>query len=184
MMHDEISAWRKQMRVRLIAQREALDPVDRAARDTVLSAALRARLAGLGGTLGFYWPMRGEFDARAVVGEWLLGSEHRAALPVVLEKAAPLAFRAWLPEEPMAAGIFGTTVPANDVRVVPTALLIPLVGFDAAGYRLGYGGGFYDRTIAALPPGTKTMGIGYETGRLLTIYPQPYDCQLDQLLTA
>ncbi len=188
MMQDEIKAWRKEMRTRLIAQRCALTPVDRAQRDTFLASALRAQLAGLEGTLAFYWPMRGEFDARPIVTDWLRqNAQRRAALPIVLEKAAPLGFRAWTPEELMVAGIFGTTVPRDDVRLVPTALLIPLVGFDEQGYRLGYGGGFYDRTVAALAslsPRLVTIGIGYELGRLPTIHPQPYDCKLDHFLTA
>lgn len=107
----------------------------------------------------------------------------RAVLPVVIAKHQPLRFRAWQPDTVMQPAGFGTSVPSSGEWLVPTVLLIPLVGFDEAGYRLGYGGGYYDRTLAALQPAPRTIGIGYAAGRLETIYPQAYDLKLDALLT-
>jgi 5-formyltetrahydrofolate cyclo-ligase len=74
-------------------------------------------------------------------------------------------------------------MPDSGEIVVPDLLVVPLVGFDAQGYRLGYGGGFYDRTIAAMPAKPRTIGVGFELGRLLTIYPEPHDIPLDSVIT-
>jgi 5-formyltetrahydrofolate cyclo-ligase len=74
-------------------------------------------------------------------------------------------------------------VPAERQVVSPTALLVPLVGFDEQGYRLGYGGGYYDRTLAASKPRPLAIGLGYEFGRLATIHPQPHDAPMDAIVT-
>ncbi len=105
-------------------------------------------------------------------------------LPVVIGKDQPLRFRAWQPDTVMQAAGFGTSVPSAGEWLTPTVLLIPLVGFDEAGYRLGYGGGYYDRTLAALQPKPRTIGIGYAAGKLATIHPQPYDGKLDSIVKA
>lgn len=110
--------------------------------------------------LAVYWPLGGEPD---------LGDTYRTlalegaalALPVVRERHAPLAFAAWTPGEAMDKDLTGIAVPA-DLRIVarPPALLVPCLGFDEAGYRLGYGGGFYDRTLAGgVRPAT--LGVAY-----------------------
>jgi 5-formyltetrahydrofolate cyclo-ligase len=83
----------------------------------------------------------------------------------------------------MARGIWNIPIPRERNSVRPTALLVPLVGFDAAGYRLGYGGGYYDRPLATLVPKPLTIGVGYELGRLETIYPQPHDIPMDAIVT-
>lgn len=137
------------------------------------------------GVLGFYWPIQGEYDARPVVTRWLAGgTSRRAALPVVIRRATPLVFRNWTPDTPMMPAGFGTSVPLPDEQVIPRTLLIPLVGFDLAGYRLGYGGGYYDRTVAALPQRPHTIGIGYSICRLASIEPQSFDLKLDRLVIA
>ncbi len=97
--------------------------------------------------VGFYFPIRGEPDLRAVIGAWLaLDSRRVAALPVINGKV--LAFHAWTMDSPMRAGDFGIPVPAQGRAVQPECLLIPCLGFDAERFRLGYGGGYYDRTLA------------------------------------
>ena len=177
--------WRKER----IAARRSMPPDARATADTTLNKALRGALDAIDtGVLAFYWPIQAEFDARPAVAEWLTGSgqsgeERRAVLPVVIGKDQPLRFRAWQPDTVMQPAGFGTSVPSTGEWLVPTVLLIPLVGFDEAGYRLGYGGGYYDRTLAALQPRPRTIGIGYAAGKLATIYPQSYDMKLDALLT-
>src|SRR5690606_21931832 len=80
-------------------------------------------------------------------------------------------------------GIWNIPIPAEREPVRPTALLVPVVGFDAAGYRLGYGGGYYDRTLALLEPRPLTIGVGYAGARLDTIHPQPHDIPLDAIVT-
>lgn len=182
---DDLAARRAQWRRDLLARRKALHPDERAAADARLDAGLERILDGINGVLGFYWPIQGEYDARPVVTRWLAGAAGRqAALPVVIRRAAPLIFRNWTPETPMMAAGFGTSVPVPDDQLVPRTLLIPLVGFDREGYRLGYGGGYYDRTTAALPERPHTIGIGYAVCRLESIEPQHYDLKLDRLVVA
>jgi len=182
---DELAARRAQWRRDLLARRKALTTEERATADGLLDAELEGMLAGIDGILGFYWPIQGEYDARPVVTRWLAGaSGRRAALPVVIRRAAPLIFRNWTAETPMMAAGFGTSVPVPDDQLIPRTLLIPLVGFDRDGYRLGYGGGYYDRTTAALQPRPHTIGIGYATCLLATIEPQDYDLKLDRLIVA
>jgi 5-formyltetrahydrofolate cyclo-ligase len=132
--------------------------------------------------LGFYWPFQGEIDVRHLVRNFLaLGAE--AALPVVVEARQPLEFWSWRPRIKLTRGVWNIPVPSDRSPVQPTVLLVPLLGFDAAGYRLGYGGGYYDRTLATLAQKPLTIGIGYEVGRLQTIYPQPHDRPMDAIVT-
>jgi 5-formyltetrahydrofolate cyclo-ligase len=178
-----LAAWRSERRAALLAARDALPAATRAR----AGAAIVASLAGLEegrapAVVGFYWPVRGEIDVRPFV-ERLRAAGSLAALPVVGEPGAPLAFHRWTPETDMHAGPFGIPSPAGGDALVPDLLLIPLVGFDDAGYRLGYGGGYYDRTLAALTPPPRTIGIGYELGRMATIRPQAHDVPLDLVVT-
>jgi 5-formyltetrahydrofolate cyclo-ligase len=107
-----------------------------------------------------YWPMRSEADPRPILTA--LGARgHPLCLPVVVGKGQPLVFRAWRPGDALVAGGFGTLVPAPDqAPVVPRLLLVPLLAFDRRGYRLGYGGGFYDRTLAALRAAGPVVAVG------------------------
>ncbi len=193
MTPDALSQQRQVWRKTLLGTRRAMPPEVRAAADARLHAALRNTLDTIAsGVLAFYWPIQAEFDARPAVTAWLTqaGGARRVVLPVVVAKDQPLRFRAWTPATPMQAAGFGTSVPSAGEWLIPTVLLIPLVGFDDAGYRLGYGGGYYDRTLASLQtkPRTietkpRTIGIGYASGRLASIHPQPYDLKLDALIT-
>jgi 5,10-methenyltetrahydrofolate synthetase len=132
--------------------------------------------------VGVYWPVRGEPDLRGTVAEWLAGDARRvAALPRIAGPA--LEFHQWTPEAMMQAGAFGIPVPAHGRVVQPDCLLIPCVGFDNARFRLGYGGGFYDRTYATLVPWPLAVGIAFEATRVDSIDPQPHDMKLDVVLT-
>jgi 5-formyltetrahydrofolate cyclo-ligase len=133
--------------------------------------------------VGFYWPLKGEPDLRPFVRELIVqGAE--AALPVVVVKNQPLEFWRWEPGTKLTRqSVWGIPVPAERVPAHPEVLLAPVVGFDDAGYRLGYGGGYYDRTLASLDPKPFVIGVGYELGRLATIHPQPHDIPLDLIVT-
>ncbi len=153
-------------------------------------AALAARIATLLAErspycVAFYWPFAGEFDARATLVNWLHEAPtHCAALPVVTEVGGALRFHRWTPETPMKEGYFKIPVPAHAVAVHPDLLLVPCVGFDPARYRLGYGGGYYDRTLARLKPRPFTAGISYECGRVTHLLPhEAHDIALDLVLT-
>ena len=180
--------WRKQ----ILQQRRDMPAVERARADAALDAQLRAALGAISdGVLAFYWPIQAEFDARPALAAWLAentqghgSATRRAVLPVVIGRNQPLRFRQWNTTTVMQPAGFGTSVPSTGEWLPPTVLLIPLVGFDAAGYRLGYGGGYYDRTLPTLTPRPQTIGIGYAAGWLATIHPQPHDCKLDAILAA
>jgi 5,10-methenyltetrahydrofolate synthetase len=134
------------------------------------------------GPISFYWPFRGEPDLRPLMRT--LDSEgFTLALPVVVEPKTPLVFRPWRPGSKMELGVWNIPIPAAKEEVVPRLLLAPVVGFTPDFYRLGYGGGYFDRTLAKLGAGHAAIGIGFEMGRLETIHPQPHDIKMRQVVT-
>ena len=137
-------------------------------------------------SVGFYWPLAGEFDARTAITIWLAANMQReASLPVVRERGVPLEFHAWSPDMPMRVGHHKIAEPTSGRAVVPDLLFVPCVGFDADGYRLGYGGGYYDRTLAAWPGSKKpvTVGIAYEACRTQALQREAHDVPLDLIVT-
>jgi 5-formyltetrahydrofolate cyclo-ligase len=149
-----------------------------------LNAILVARTARV---VGAYLPIGQEPDALPWIEAFVAGGGI-IALPVVVDRGQPLAFCPWRPGEPVQEAGLGTRHPAahaiDGVTVTPDVLVIPLVGFDAAGFRLGYGGGYYDRTLAdAAHAGTVVIGVGFELSRVTTIYPQPHDRRMHRILT-
>ena len=175
--------WRKERRAALIAARVAAGPRQRAAWDEAITAQILDGVPNLEWlVVGFYWPFKGEYDVRRIARQ-LHARGTRLALPVVVEKNRPLVFRPWTPEAKMVPGIWNIPVPAEGPAVEPDALLVPLVGFDGDGYRLGYGGGYYDRTLASLRRRPLTIGIGFELAELPTIHPQPHDIPMDAIVT-
>src|SRR5258706_7000499 len=178
----DVTAWRKARRAELIALRKALAPEVRRAQDERVGKLLLAGFPMLERmTLGFYWPFNGEVDPRVAMLR-LRERGARAALPVVIEKNAPLEFREWTPDVATVPGVFGLPVPQS-AKVVPDAVLMPPVGFDAQGYRLGYGGGYFDRTLAALAPQPLKIRLAREVSRIDTSHPQPHDIAMDFLIT-
>jgi 5-formyltetrahydrofolate cyclo-ligase len=175
--------WRRTERVRLIAEREAMPGAARAQASAAICEAFWTRFSPPElGVVGGYWPTRGEFDCRPLMRR-LLEAGGVVALPVVAAPRLPLQFRAWTPATPMEAGRWDILHPAEGAPVRPDTLLIPLVGFDGAGHRLGYGGGYYDRTLAALAPRPRAIGFGFELGRLASISPGPRDVAMDWVVT-
>ena len=135
------------------------------------------------GTIGIYWPIKGEFDLRGLAAE-LLEHGWNAALPVVVKAGTALEFHQWRPDMKLVPGVWNIPVPQQRHVVTPTVLLVPLVGFDAENYRLGYGGGYYDRTLAGVAERPLSIGVGLESARLKTIYPQWHDIAMDRIVTA
>jgi 5-formyltetrahydrofolate cyclo-ligase len=179
-----VREWRKATRARLIDERRALPRGVRTRTAFTVTSALRASPEWFAGKrLGFYWPMKSELDLVSFVRS-VLPELAAAALPVIVEKQKPLEFWRWTARTELCnRGVWNIPYPAERVLVEPEVLLVPLVGFDAAGYRLGYGGGYYDRTLAAFARRPFLIGVGYELGRLPTILPQPHDIPLDVILT-
>ena len=178
-------ARRKALRLELVGRRLAMDPATLAPLHAALSERLEVLLTRLAPrSIGFTWPYRGEFDALPLMRRWLTADPARwAALPVVGEKGQPMTFRRWAPETAMATDRYGIPYPAEGEPVVPELLLIPCNGFDARGYRLGYGAGHYDRTLAALEPTPLAVGVAIEDGRLDDLQPQPHDLPMDWIVT-
>jgi 5,10-methenyltetrahydrofolate synthetase len=184
-MNDAQRAARKAQRLALIEARIDLPQAVRAAADRQLSGHLAALLARLDPpSLGLCWPYRAEFDARAVVGTWLAGDARRwAALPVVGASGTPMRWRQWVPGSTMPLDRYGIPFPGDGPDVHPALLLIPCNGFDARGYRIGYGAGHFDRTLAAMQPRPLAIGIAFELGRLDDTRPQAHDLPMDWLVT-
>jgi 5-formyltetrahydrofolate cyclo-ligase len=179
----EIRQWRKTQRAELVARREA---TPEATRHGWNDAITRHLLAGFDvppeAIVGYCWPYRDEFDARHAVRRWR-DRGATAALPEVVESKAPLQFRKWWPGAPMRAGVYDIPVPDGTEIVVPDVAIVPMNGYDLRGYRLGYGGGFFDRTLAALGRRVVAVGVSYDLLRLPTIYPQAHDLPMDFVVT-
>jgi 5-formyltetrahydrofolate cyclo-ligase len=178
----ELKAWRKAERERLIALRQGVATAERQRCSARIETALRDLLATRPGILGVYWPFRAEFDPRPLV-DWAVAAGRTAALPVVVDKKGPLEYRAWRPGDKLVDGVWNIPVPEKRDVVVPQLVLAPLVGFDEECYRLGYGGGYFDRTLAALTPRPFAIGVGFELQRLATIYPQSFDMPMNVIVT-
>lgn len=179
----QLKTWRYQQRERLIEKRIAVGGQQRKLWQQEILVHLRDILNGMPpGIIAFYWPFKGEIDCRELITD-LLQQGWQAALPAVTKAASPLEFRQWTHETPLIPGVWKIPVPQARTIVIPNVLLIPLVGFDSDLYRLGYGGGYYDRTLAQIEPAPIKIGLGFEQSRLTSIYPQTYDIAMDIILT-
>jgi 5,10-methenyltetrahydrofolate synthetase len=184
----DVARWRKAERQRLRAERDAMSVADRQAAGMTIAAHLADMLSRTFGDLrgrvfSGYWPIKGEPDLRPLLAA-LHADGVRVALPLVEVKAAPLVFRRWTPETRMVRGDWNIPVPPHESEaVVPEVALAPVVGWTDDAYRLGYGGGYFDRTLAALTPRPFVIGVGFQSARLATIYPQPHDIRLDAIVT-
>ena len=175
--------FRAALRREKLAARMALDAQTHAALSARIEAHLATLLAPLPPqTLAFCAPVRGEFDARPLAS-LLLERGWQAAMPVVEAADAPMIFRGWTPATAMSADRYGIPIPAAGPDIAPDIVLLPLVAFDTQGFRLGYGGGYFDRTLAALVPRLWSIGVGFELARVADIRPQAHDIRLDAVLT-
>jgi 5-formyltetrahydrofolate cyclo-ligase len=132
-----------------------------------------------------YWPMGSELDPRPLMMA-LQGAGHQIALPVVRETNQPLVFRAWSPGDDLEPAAFNTQIPSPDKpELTPGVVLAPLLAFDRRGYRLGYGGGFYDRTLEYLRArgGVLAIGIAYAGQEVPAVPRGPTDKRLDWIVT-
>ena len=132
--------------------------------------------------LGIYWPHRGEISIFPLA-QRCLAEGGEVSLPVIVERRGPLQFRAWKPGEPLSTGVSDIPFPRDGAVVQPDTLIVPVVGFDEACHRLGYGGGYYDRTLAKARIKPLTIGIGFEFMRLASIQPLAHDVPMDVIVT-
>ncbi len=184
----DVARWRKARRAEARAARDALSVAARQQAGEALCrhllALLDARFGGAAGQVfSGYWPIKGEPDLRPVMRE-LDARGVAVALPIVETRFAPLVFRRWTPQTKMIRGDWNIPVPtAESPRVAPDIVLAPVMGWTTDCYRLGYGGGYFDRTLAAARPRPFAIGIALAAARLDTIFPQPHDIPLDLILT-
>jgi 5-formyltetrahydrofolate cyclo-ligase len=183
MSPSEHLLWRKAERQRLIAARVALDHATLERLRLRIDAHLERSFPGIAtARLAFCWPIKGEYDARHLA-RTLRERGALTALPVVVAPKQPLIFREWHPGIEMAAGPLDIPYPVNSPEVVPNAVLLPMNGWDQAGYRLGYGGGFFDRTLISFSRKPAVIGVAYEMARMKTIHPQSWDIPVDWVVT-
>ena len=173
------------LRKQLQAERQAM--VDRHQRAVHLQEVLRVWLVTRGeNSIGAYWPIKGEFDALPALFRWTEGetdTKRQIGLPVINRETRHLRFHVWYPGCPMEEDAYGIPKPKDTDAFEPQLLLVPCVGFGPKGVRLGYGGGFYDRTLADLKPRPYTVGVGYSHGFIPWLTGEPHDVPLDAMLT-
>jgi 5,10-methenyltetrahydrofolate synthetase len=175
----DVSTFRKAERERLYLKRKSLTSEIRAQKTDALADVLRQLLKEMNfRKIAVYWPIRGEPDLRPLMRELAEDGKH-VLLPVVTEKQAPLTFLPWQPGCTMVRGHWNIPVPAGGEPQVPDIVISPLVGLDAELYRLGNGGGYYDRTLASLAAKPIVIGIGFAFCRISTIFPMPWDIPMD-----
>lgn len=180
----DVARWRKAERERLIGERLAIPGETRRLLGERIAANLEEAIGDVRGSIvSAYLPIRGEPDLRGFL-ERVGARGGRTALPVVIARGQPLLFRAWARGEPLHRGVWNIPVPGENAEaVVPDIVIAPVVGFDPGCYRLGYGGGFFDRTLAAMTQRPRVFGVGYRQAAIATIYPQPHDIPMDAVVT-
>jgi 5-formyltetrahydrofolate cyclo-ligase len=184
--HAELMAWRKRQRIELVARRMAVAPRQLDLWRQAIDRHLQFGFPGLGrGVIAFCWPIRNEYDPRHLLRR-LRDEGACCALPVVVAPRTPLVFRPWRPGVPMAIGALDIPYPSGGDELVPDTVLLPMNGFDRQGFRLGYGGGFFDRTLEQLGRRARrprVIGVTFEIAAIATIQPQPWDIAVDHVVT-
>jgi 5,10-methenyltetrahydrofolate synthetase len=184
----DLHAQKKSLRDQLVKNRLAMP--DRELRSENLQSVMRIWLLGrTDAVIGAYWPIKGEFDPLPALHRWKEDGElldepvrRRIGLPVVNKLHKTLTFHVWYPGCPMEEDAYGIPKPKDTEIIVPTLLFVPCLGYSTGGYRLGYGGGFYDRTLASLQPKPFTVGLGFTQGYVDDFEPDPHDVPLDAIL--
>lgn len=179
----DVIRWRKAERERLIGARLVLSAIYRAEQSSTIASDLNRLLLPAPGTVvSVYWPIKAEPDLRP----WMHAMSEcgvRIALPVAVALGQPLKFREWRPNARIARGLWKIPYPADGAEVVPSVVIAPVVGFDKDCFRLGYGGGFFDRTLAGFDAAPLVIGVGYAGALIPTIFPQPHDIPMDWIIT-
>ena len=175
---SDLDATKRVAREAALARRHGLDA--EAAGQALSAHVLRDCPPPPGAVCAGFWPLGKEIDIRPLLVA-LHDRGHHVVLPVTPRRGEGLTFRRWRPGDVMVPERFGTMRPVGDV-MVPDVLLVPLLAFDAAGGRLGYGGGFYDRTLAGLP-GRFRLGCAFAAQQVDAVPVGPYDIRLDAVAT-
>jgi 5-formyltetrahydrofolate cyclo-ligase len=168
---------KRALRRSCLSSRRFVSGAGEALRDVVLRDAPPPPDAVVGG----FWPMGSEIDIRPLL-EALYTRGNAIALPVTPPRGQPLSFRLWTPGTRMARGPLGTEHPATGATATPDWLIVPLLAFDRSGARLGYGGGYYDRTLALLPD-VVAIGVAYAAQEIAQVPTGPHDVRLQAIAT-
>ncbi len=186
MQPTDLSNERAALRRKLIASREAL--CDRQGRVAALQDALRVWLVSRRETsIGAYWPIKGEFDPLPALYRWTEGAPdgvtRRIGLPRADRESGSLRWHVWFPGCPMELDAYDIPKPKGTEALAPELLVVPCLGYGPGGVRLGYGGGFFDRTLRALTPHPMTVGVSFAQGFLPLLRASLLDIELDAVLT-
>jgi 5-formyltetrahydrofolate cyclo-ligase len=180
---EDLQSWRAARRAELLSARLAISATARRHGTEAMHTHLRAALPAVHGlTITYYVPFKGEPDLRPLFDEWRAAGA-ATALPVVVGPAQPLEFRLFWPGAPLVKGPFSLPMPQGTPQVVPQIVLMPPVGFDERGYRLGYGAGYFDRTLATMTPMPLKIGVAFEVTRMVSICPQSHDIAMDYIVS-
>lgn len=181
--NKSMKSWRLCQRRRLLEERMAI-PVEQ--REQIQKRCLGHIADYLSqcepGIIGLYWPIKGELDC-SPLAETLSSAGWILTMPVINDECRKLEFARWQPDTAMMKGTWNIPVPAEPEWLSPRHLLVPLVGFDSANYRLGYGGGYYDRTLADKRDLIEAIGVGMDMGRFESIYPHDLDVPMHRIIT-
>lgn len=184
MSTSAITLAKSNLRQIAIARRDALPAVQRAGAATAIAARFPLTVEP-GTVVSGYMPMKSELDPVPLMCK-LVEAGAKLALPVVVARGTPLIFRGWTLGDTLVAGVWGTRVPRSQApEIEPDILLVPLLAFDRSGYRLGYGAGYYDLTIAALRARKPVVavGIAFAAQEIDAVPTTPRDARLDLVLT-
>jgi 5,10-methenyltetrahydrofolate synthetase len=187
---DAHDTSRNALRRQGVDRRLALSPEEHARLSANICAQLREHFPQLSAKrVAFCWPINNEPDLRPLIESWIEAQEQSgnpgfmALLPVVRAPRTPLGFRAWAPGCAMVIDSYGIPTPSSGEFITPEVLLIPVNAFDAASHRIGYGGGYFDRTLALLGRNVLSIGVGFELARVDSIHPQSHDVPLDAIVS-
>jgi 5-formyltetrahydrofolate cyclo-ligase len=179
----QIMAWRRAKRKELLAARASLSPEAHREKSRAVLARVLSQFTEIRtGRVGIYWPVQREVSLFPLANH-VIAAGGTIALPALAQAGQPMQFRAWRPGEPLADGVWDIPFPRDGPTVEPNTLIVALVGFDQANFRLGYGGGYYDSMLSASTPRPWTIGIGFEFMRLEKIWPLPHDVPMDVVVT-
>jgi len=183
-MDGEVAEWRRQRRATLLTVRQTMQSDARRCSADIVAAKLDDFVAsGHYTTIGLFWPIKHEINLLPWADAFARRHSAVLCLPVVVERTAPLEYWHWRQGEALDLGIWDIPIPARRDVVIPDPILAPMVAFDQANYRLGYGGGYFDRTLAAFARRPMVIGTGHDFGAQDTIFPQPRDTPMDAVVT-
>ena len=181
----DLAAIKAELRREALARRDALPPAERVQAAEAIAARAFPLAIDAGTIVSGFMPMKSEINPLPLMRK-LAAAGARLALPVVAGRGKPLIMRTWGIGEPLAAGVWGIREPPPSAAVVaPDILLVPLLAFDRAGHRIGYGAGYYDMTIAALRArqAVVAVGLAFAAQEIAAVPATPHDAPLDLVLT-